>query len=150
MKSYLILFAVLFFLIIISFFNTNEDNTMPVFTETIEDYYYEINLEDLNITTDTLKNLNFVTIIRAYPKFSSIYEDRIEQKYYNFDTKLSVIENSTNMRKRYLFLLSHYGLIHDKQEYQVIGIPISKIIIIGTNRDYEKIKNTYDIKQIII
>ena len=104
--------------------------------------FYEINLENNNVTTNNLKNLNFKSIIRAYPKFSNIYEERIEQKYYNFDTNLSVLENCMDMKRRYLFLLSHYGLISDKQEFQVTGIPISKIIIIASNNDIESLKKT--------
>ena len=150
MKTYLVLFVAFFCLIIISLFNVSDNNTSLVFNEIDEELFYEINLENNNITTNNLKNLNFKSIIRAYPKFSNIYEERIEQKYYNFDTNLSVLENCMDMKKRYLFLLSHYGLISDKQEFQVTGIPISKIIIIGSNNDIESLKKQYEIKQVTV
>lgn len=150
MKTYLVLFAVLFCLVFISFFGSSEENAVPVFNENSDELFYEIDLNDLYVTTKTLKNLNFKSIIRAYPKFSNIYEDRIEQKYYNFDTSLDTLENCTKMQERYMFLLNHYGLIHDKQEYQVTGIPISKIIIISTPTEITELKQEYSIKEVTV
>lgn len=150
MKTYLVLFAVLFCLIFISFFGSNDEKTVPVFNENNDELFYEIDLNDLNITTNNLKKLNFKSVIRAYPKFSNIYEERIEQKYYNFDTSLDITENCSKMRERYLFLLNHYGLIHDKQEYQVTGIPISKITIISTPTEITNLKQKYTIKQVTV
>ena len=150
-KILTLLCSVLFLSFCFFLFLLTPESTQTVFADQsseIEEVLYEIDLQDDGVNTNNLhERFPNIVILRAYPMFSSIYEERINQKYYNFDTTLPITENCAEMQNRYLFLLNHYGFIHDKQEYEIHGLPLSKILVWLDKNQINDLKKTYSIQE---
>lgn len=145
----LLAFGVLFFSIFL-FSHRQEEQVLPVVLVDEGQSYYEIDVSDLGITTNNLpERFSNLSIYRIYPKFSKAYKERIEQKYYTIDQNKELVENCELMQERYLFLLDFYGFIHDKQKYQISGIPISKITISATEEEVETSLKQYSMKKLL-
>lgn len=143
--------SILFFSISFFFLYKTEEKTLPVVSIDSDTSYYEIDVSEFGITTSNFaERFPQSTVIRMYPKFSNVYADRIDQKYYLFDQTKSILDNCELMQERYLFLLGYYGFIHDKQQYAIYGIPLSKIIIMATEQELETNMNKYPVKKTVL
>lgn len=141
--------CILFFSIYSSFDVVEE--VQPVFAVEPGEAYYEIDVNDLGITTKNLnERLGKFQVVRIYPKLSSVYSDRIEQKYYSINPEKTLIDNCSLMQERYLFLLNHYGYVHDRQQYQIYGVPISKIIVLMREEEIEENLKQYSLTKTVL
>lgn len=143
--------SVLFFSITFFLNSETEEKLRPVVQLETDESYYEVDVNEIGLTTNNLvERFPNLMIVRIYPKLSTIYQDRVEQKYYQMDQSKSIKENCSLMQERYLFLLGYYGFIHDKREYEIYGVPISKIIISANEPEVEKSLNKYSIKRTVL
>ncbi len=153
MKKIVTLFSisVLFFSITFLLPSKMEEETQPVMKVETEENYYEVDVNELGLTTMNLtERFPMMRFIRIYPKLSQVYRDRVDQKYYVVDQNKSIKENCSLMQERYLFLLNYYGFVHDKREYEIYGVPISKIIVSAQKEEIEKNLKHYSVKKTVL
>lgn len=143
--------GILFFSISFCSNFVKEENILPVVSLDQDQSYYEVDVSELGITTTNLiERFPEMQVVRIYPNFSKIYRDRIEQKYYQVNNSKTLLENCNLMQERYLFLLGFYGFVHDKQQYEIYGVPISKIVVLASHQEIETTLSGYNVKETVL
>lgn len=134
--KYALLKIILFLSIFLILFNFNNQRTLPVFLEEIEDEEYKfITIYTDGLTTKNFYNyfdsMDFIKII--YPKINQIYKYKLENYYYNCNEKCNI----NSLVEKYKNKLASINIIEPFLDYY--GINISKIIIYSNNDNLRNI-----------
>lgn len=135
--------ATLFFFFIWIVFLFPKEASISVFEESNENEgqfsYFDIYPKSITTQNFALQFEGY-QVIQIMPKMNPLLEKQIKIELENYSFTDDTIENNIyNFTKKYLAILEKHGFSKEKSSISIRGIPIQKVTLFTTLKEYKKL-----------